>query len=111
VTPLYSQKLALTSPTGGGRSVGIVRVRTKATEFYDRGGQRIDMTHGHFEINPFVPPSKNNESLFCLTNNVCHFSFAWHNTWQRSSLFQLALSRRARYAVQFIALEVLRKKC
>ena len=26
-------KLALTSPTGGGRSVGIVRVRTKATEF------------------------------------------------------------------------------
>jgi len=31
VTPLYPQKLALTSPTGGGRSVGIVRVRTKAT--------------------------------------------------------------------------------
>ena len=30
VTPLYPQKLALTSPTG---SVGIVRVRTKATEF------------------------------------------------------------------------------
>ena len=33
VTPLYPQKLALTSPTGGGGSVGIVRVRTKATEF------------------------------------------------------------------------------
>jgi len=33
VTPLYSQKLALTSPTGGGRSVGMVRSRTKATEF------------------------------------------------------------------------------
>ena len=33
VTPLYPQKLALTSPTGGGCSVGIVRVRTKATEF------------------------------------------------------------------------------
>ena len=32
VTPLYPQKLALTSPTGGSRSVGIVRVRTKATE-------------------------------------------------------------------------------
>ena len=32
VTPLYPQKLALTSPNGGGRSVGIVRVRTKATE-------------------------------------------------------------------------------
>ena len=33
VTPLYPQKVALTSPTGGGRSVGIVRMRTKATEF------------------------------------------------------------------------------
>jgi len=33
VTPLYPQKLELTSPTGGGRSVGIVRVRNKATEF------------------------------------------------------------------------------
>ena len=33
VTPLYPQKLALTSSTFGGRSVGIVRVRTKATEF------------------------------------------------------------------------------
>ena len=34
VTPLYPQKLALTSPTGGGRSVGIVRSRTKAKEFF-----------------------------------------------------------------------------
>ena len=33
MTPLYPQKLALTSLTGGGRSVGIVRSRTKATEF------------------------------------------------------------------------------
>jgi len=33
VTPLYPQNLALTSPTGGGRSVGVVRSRTKATEF------------------------------------------------------------------------------
>ena len=33
MTPLYPQKLALTLPTGGGRSVGIVRLRTKATEF------------------------------------------------------------------------------
>jgi hypothetical protein len=30
---LYPQKLALTSPTSGRRSVGIVRSRTKATEF------------------------------------------------------------------------------
>ena len=33
VTPLYPQKLTLTSPTGGSRSVGIVSVRTKAMEF------------------------------------------------------------------------------
>jgi hypothetical protein len=31
-TTLYPQKLALTSPTSGGRSVGIIRSRTKATE-------------------------------------------------------------------------------
>jgi hypothetical protein len=31
-TPLYPQKLALTSPTSGGCSVGIFRSRTKATE-------------------------------------------------------------------------------
>jgi hypothetical protein len=31
-TPLYPQKLELTSPTSGGRSVGVVRSRTKATE-------------------------------------------------------------------------------
>jgi hypothetical protein len=31
-TPLYPLKLVLTSPTSGGRSVGIVRSRTKATE-------------------------------------------------------------------------------
>jgi hypothetical protein len=31
-TPLYPQKLALNSPTSGGRLVGIVCSRTKATE-------------------------------------------------------------------------------
>jgi hypothetical protein len=30
---LYPEKLALTSATSGGLSVGIVRLRTKATEF------------------------------------------------------------------------------
>jgi hypothetical protein len=33
VTLFYPQKLALTSLTGGGRSVGIVRSRTKAMGF------------------------------------------------------------------------------
>jgi hypothetical protein len=31
-TPFYPQKLTLTSPTIGGRSIGIVRSRTQATE-------------------------------------------------------------------------------
>jgi len=44
VTPLYPQKLALTSPTGGGRSVGIVRVRTKATE---EEYQKAALRHRH----------------------------------------------------------------
>jgi hypothetical protein len=37
---LCPQKLALTSPTSGGRLVGIVRSRTKAMEFmYDCPGE------------------------------------------------------------------------
>jgi hypothetical protein len=35
------EKLALTSPTGGGRSVAIVRSRTKATEFRVLVGYKI----------------------------------------------------------------------
>jgi hypothetical protein len=31
---LYLQKLALTLPTSGGRSIGIVRSRTQATEIF-----------------------------------------------------------------------------
>ena len=42
VTPLYPRNLALTSPTGGGRSVGIVRLWTKATEFVCLLALRID---------------------------------------------------------------------
>ena len=45
VTPLYPQKLTLTSPTGGGRSVGIVRVRTKATKL-----SLVLVTWRHFKI-------------------------------------------------------------
>jgi hypothetical protein len=34
VTPSFRKKLALTSLTSGGRSVGIVRLQTEATEYY-----------------------------------------------------------------------------
>jgi hypothetical protein len=37
--PLYPQKLALTSPTSGGRSVGIVRSRTKDTKLFSYNGK------------------------------------------------------------------------
>jgi hypothetical protein len=47
VTPLYPQKLALTSPTGGGRSVGIVRSRTKATESLP-ANIRFPSVHVHY---------------------------------------------------------------
>jgi len=56
MTPLYPQKLALTSPTGGGRSVGIVRVRTKATEFFFY--VYIDFVRGAFidhNLQSFIP--------------------------------------------------------
>jgi len=46
MTPLYPQKLALTSPTGGSRSVGIVRVRTKATEL-------VQLRYCHLPLWPF----------------------------------------------------------
>jgi hypothetical protein len=43
---LYQQKLALTSPTGGGRWIGIVRSRTQATEFfYDAQMKELEYTH------------------------------------------------------------------
>jgi hypothetical protein len=41
---LYQQKLALISPTNGGRSVGIVRLRTKATEYvYPLGKLKLNL--------------------------------------------------------------------
>jgi hypothetical protein len=61
VTPLYPQKLALTSPTGGGRSVGVVRSRTKATEFslvfyyvYLFGIKEVIVSYFIFEVQVFV---------------------------------------------------------
>jgi hypothetical protein len=45
---LYPQKLALTWPTCGGRSVGIVCLRTKTTEFFSYFFFRFsDRSSGH----------------------------------------------------------------
>ena len=60
VTPLYPQKLVLTLPTGGGRSVGMVRSRTKATElvlvviFF--GSLVVLTANGYFWIEPLLQP-------------------------------------------------------
>jgi hypothetical protein len=43
-THLYPQKLAVTSPTSGGRSVGIVRSRTKAAELVSYTVSRTPQT-------------------------------------------------------------------
>jgi hypothetical protein len=53
---LYPQKLALTSPTSGGRSVGIVRSYTKATKLVsspDSKALALESTHG--SLNEFNP--------------------------------------------------------
>ena len=82
VTPLYPQKLALTSPTGGGRSVGMVRSRTKATEFslvlIYRVGEKSPYTDQYASIILF-------ESLTyaLLTNVLCDI---------RRSIFGVAFS-------------------
>jgi hypothetical protein len=49
---LYPQKLALTSPTSGGRSVGIVRSRTKAMELVEvkSVGQYVLVSVSHLEL-------------------------------------------------------------
>jgi hypothetical protein len=53
---LYQLKLALTSPTGYGRSVGIVRLRTRTTELV------IDLTTSLYFIAPRDQTIDNNES-------------------------------------------------
>ena len=73
VTPLYPQKLALTSPTGGGRSVGTVRVRTKATEF-----------SFSVYIKQLVSNTKN--SKVCLELSKSAGKYASYNIWP---LFQI----------------------
>jgi hypothetical protein len=69
---LYPQKLAITSPTSGGRSVGVVRSRTQTTEFFFTGDMsviRVCISHNklpnYFRLN-LVP-------RFCT--NICRSEF------------------------------------
>ena len=61
VTPLYPQKLALTSPTGGGRSVGMVRSRTKVTE-----SSPVYLTHGALPAQYMW-----SNTHFCTCGKIC----------------------------------------
>ena len=74
VTPLYTQKLALTSPTGGGRYVGIVRVRTKATEFSLVYVCFVMITQHTTSAKLHKQDSDHNGKLFC------HVSINYFNT-------------------------------
>jgi hypothetical protein len=75
---IYPQKLALTSPTSGGRSVGIVRSQTQATEFLkyasdhrvaEQANQESTVkTSGKYACN-YLPPAFT--LIYCLT----YFSF------------------------------------
>ena len=70
VTPLYPQKkLALTSPTGGGRSVGIVRSRTKATEFSFLFMKREISECSLKQVTTQLAESKDNGAVLSIT--VC----------------------------------------
>ena len=98
VTPLYPQKLVLTSPTGGGRSVCIGRSRTKATDY--RGSLEhhsvSDLTW-HESLPPSSTPTHNMESsssptLSTLRNSLgscCRVSESLHVCmgWKLSSTF------------------------
>jgi hypothetical protein len=73
---LYPQKLALTSPTSGGPSVGIVRSRTQATEFvvFCLGLSSLSLSLSHFQDIL--------DSLMCSTQrNICSFSAEYQHHW------------------------------
>ena len=87
VIPLYPQKLALTSPTGGGRSVGIVSSRTKTTEFFFTTGMgtavsnkkanllsslfRTDITWATCPLNgPYVGQTDFEQEAFRTSNKI-----------------------------------------
>jgi len=70
VTPLYPQKLALTSPTGGGCSVGIVRSRTKATEFFFYSWNETLHVSDSFSIH------HQESSTVHTARGICHSGYA-----------------------------------
>jgi hypothetical protein len=60
---LYQVKLALTSPKGCGGSVGIVRLRTKATEFFFVTDGQYQNSRSNSEPLPTSLPKHNGDFL------------------------------------------------
>jgi hypothetical protein len=91
-TPLYPQKLTLTSPINGGLSVGIVRSRTKATELLNVYSSDMYNTY----IRPFLAQVQvatqvqSLELLFFLLERpnlfaICNNTFSkWWEGWRMS---------------------------
>ena len=122
VTPLYQQKLALTSPTGSGRSVGIVRSRTKATEFLEcyifsvplfleplLAPPQLTHTHSGVFISKLTDAQMPRtslcayvadgrcqasvwSSLTCI--NICPAVATWVVCWHTRTLCQVSIARR-----------------
>jgi hypothetical protein len=82
--PLYPQKLALTSPSSGGRSVGIVSSRTQATWKSLGISGHMPMLHQiltRFCVFRFIPPLRMGTSLtqhcHCILNTC--ITHAWNS--------------------------------
>jgi hypothetical protein len=65
---LYPQKLVLTSATSGVHSVGIVRSRTQATEFFTQYEMAKDSDHAHHYVNVDLVPQVKYPSRFSISS-------------------------------------------
>jgi hypothetical protein len=91
---LYPQKLELTSPTSGGRSVGIVRLRTHAKEF-----RLVCCINSHFVP---VEPCRCQECMelyltlrcSCMVRPKHRNNFTWNITVSYIPLCSLAVRQR-----------------
>jgi hypothetical protein len=77
---LYPQKLAVTSPKSGGLSVGIVRSRTQATEFFSCTGAETKKQETNIEtFRIWKSSSRGNRDI------LIKFSYDKNYTWVRLS--------------------------
>jgi hypothetical protein len=73
-TTLYPQKLALTSPTSGGRSVDIVRLRTKGDGFFF-----IMSFLKHQALDALISNTADAYFFFCKEKVAIFIDGNWHN--------------------------------